>query len=240
MKKRKTNITTASLRSASSKRSRKTVTAVSNQRSSTTQSFHSSKNQTSSNFNKKVIGSANSRAYFCHGCNNEFKIYSSIQMFIKKHLIGNEKCAKVFPQCVCKKIFYDNKSLKAHQSRKNPNSECYKQYKQEMSDTRFNSSEVAIQPIKKLSHVPSNMPPNLNPLISVQDDLMVSKKKCFNSQFQSTIKFQNSNIHNIKNIIPPSQFIGHASIDPKSLSLKKNIVEQISKCMDLCKEVYWV
>ena len=158
-------------------------------------------------------------------------------MFINKHLIGNDKCIKFFPQCVCKKIFYDKKTLKAHQSRKNPNSECYKQYTREMSDSRFNSSEVAIQPIKKLSNVPSKMPSNLNSLVSVQENLMISKKQCFNNQFQSTIKFQHSNIHNMKNIIPPSQFIGHATIDPKSLSLKQNIVNQKIYCQPTNEEI---
>ena len=155
MKRKKTNITTASLRSASSKRSRRIVTTTNNDKSNIALSSISSKNQKSRNpkssNTKKVIGSANIRAYFCHGCNKEFRIYSSIQMFINKHLIGNENCVKVFPQCVCKKVFYDKKGLKAHQSRKNSNSECFRQYTHELTNTRFNSSDVAIQTIMKLS-----------------------------------------------------------------------------------------
>ena len=239
MKRKKTNITTASLRSASSKRSRRTVTTINNDKSNIALSSISSKNQKSRNpkssNTKKVIGSANIRAYFCHGCNKEFRIYSSIQMFINKHLIGNENCVKVFPQCVCKKVFYDKKGLKAHQSRKNSNSECFRQYTHELTNTRFNSSEVAIQPIRKLSYLPSDIPSNLNPLISVQENLMISKKQSIKNQFQSTIKFQNSSIHNMKNIIP-SQFKGHATIDPKSLSLKQNVVNQGIYCQPTKEE----
>ena len=218
MKRKKTNITTVSLRSASSKRSRRNKSTANKNTTNISQSTKAQKNSS-----KKPIGSASHHAYFCHGCNKEFRLYSTVQMFINKHLIGNEKCLKVFPRCVCNKVFYDKKRLKAHQSRKNKNSDCFKQYSHELTDTKFNSSEVAIQPIRKTSHVPTEIPSNLNPLISVQENLMICKKQPINNKFESTIKFQNMSIHNRKNMVP-SHFQGHATVDPKSLLSKQNVI----------------
>ena len=173
MNKKRTNITTASLRSASSKRSRRNTTNANNTQSITTSTSHKQhtrRDHNSQKNNKKPIGSASEKAFFCKGCNKEFRLYSTVQMFINRHLDRNEKCLKFFPQCICKKIFYDTKRLRAHQSRKNKNSECYKQLSQELTDSKFNSSEVIIQPARKSSHVPSDIPSNLNSLLSSQDN----------------------------------------------------------------------
>ena len=235
MNKKRTNITTASLRSASSKRSRRNTTNANNTQSITTSTSHKQhtrRDHNSQKNNKKPIGSASEKAFFCKGCNKEFRLYSTVQMFINRHLDRNEKCLKFFPQCICKKIFYDRKRLRAHQSRKNKNSECYKQLSQVLTDSKFNSSEVIIQPARKSSHVPSDIPSNLNSLLSSQDNLMISKKQTPNKKFESTIMFQNSNIHNASTKIP-SQFQGHAVVDPKSLLSKQNVIYQNIYCQTI-------
>ena len=230
MKRKKTNITTALLRSASSKRSRRKPSLFSMTHDHKENSNHiSSTNAFTTDLlqrhpTKNKVGSASKRAYFCHGCNKEFCIYSSIQMFINKHLIGNQKCMQVFPKCICQKIFYDKKRLKAHQSQKPKNTDCYKEYSHEITDTKFNTSKVAIPPQKKSSISPIDVPNNLAALQSLQDNLMITKKhSSTQANFQSTIKFHNMSIHNVKTSLP-SNFSGHVTMDPKSLLLKKNVV----------------
>ena len=113
MKSYKHNITTASLCSTSSKRSRRNIIS---------QVTHSSKEKSSNVFknNKKknTIGNYKYKPIFCHGCNNAFTFYKNISLFMTQHVHKNEMCQKVYPKCVCDKVFYDLKCLKSHQSRK--------------------------------------------------------------------------------------------------------------------------
>ena len=46
------------------------------------------------------------------------------------------------------------KRLKAHQSRKSKNSACYEQLLTNLTNTKFNSSEVTIQQVRKPSKIP--------------------------------------------------------------------------------------
>ena len=231
MKRKKPNITTASLRSASSSKRSRRVTSTKNhlQITNTSNSYYSfalggRTNNANKSIEKTPVGSASKKAYFCHGCNKEFRLYSSVQMFINKHVNGNKKCLKVYPKCICGKIFYDKKKLKAHQSRKSKDSDCFKEFSCERTDTKFNSTEVAIQPIRKQTTLATEIPTNLDPLISIQKDIMISKKhSASQSNYHSTIKFQNINIHNCKNSIP-TNFSGHVTMNPKSLELKKSVI----------------
>ena len=59
--------------------------------------------------------------------------------------------------------------------------------------------------------------------LPIQDDLMIAKKNLLHSKIQSTLKFQNMNIHNINNT-KLAQFKGYASMDTKLLDMKKNII----------------
>ena len=117
MKRKKPNITTASLRSASSSKRSRRVTSTKNhlQITNTSNSYYSfalggRTNNANKSIEKTPVGSASKKAYFCHGCNKEFRLYSSVQMFINKHVNGNKKCLKVYPKCICGKIFYDKKN----------------------------------------------------------------------------------------------------------------------------------
>ena len=100
MKSYKCNITTASLCSASSKRSRRNIIS---------QVTHTSKDKSSNIFNnnkqKKTIGNNKYKPIICHGCNNAFKFYKNISLFMNQHVHKNETCHQVYPQCVCDKVF---------------------------------------------------------------------------------------------------------------------------------------
>ena len=113
MKSYKHNITTASLCSASSKISRRNIIS---------QVTHTSKDKSSNvlnnNSKKKPIGNNNYKPIFCHGCNNAFTFYNNVALFMNQHVHKNDTCQKVYPKCVCSKVFYDLKCLESHQSRK--------------------------------------------------------------------------------------------------------------------------
>ena len=227
MKRKNNNITTASLRSFSSRnRTRKKNPSISNN-VATNKTYSSSKQKSTTTANKyakkATIGSASKQTFTCIGCKNVFRIYLNVSDFMKKHPKSNDKCHKAFPKCVCGKIFYDEKHLKSHQSRSSKTKECWKQYQREITNTKFNSSEVAIQPIKNIPDVPSEVENiELNPIISNKKELMISKQSTNFSRFLTTVKFQNMNIHNSKTVIP-SKFDGIATIDPNSLLLKQNV-----------------
>ena len=120
MKSYKCNITTASLRSASSKRSRRNIIS---------QVTHISKDKSSNIFNnnkkKNPIGNNKHKLIFCYSCNNSFVFFQNINLFMNQHVHKNEIYIKVYPKCVCNKLFYNMKRLKAHQSRKSKNSAYY-------------------------------------------------------------------------------------------------------------------
>ena len=65
--------------------------------------------------------------------------------------------------------------------------------------------------------------------LPIQDDLMIAKKNIYHSQFKSTLKFQNMNIHNINNT-KLAQFKGYASMDTKKLDMKKNVIYDSIYC----------
>ena len=52
---------------------------------------------------------------------------------------------------------------------------------------------------------------------------MIDKKNILHYRFQSTLKFQNINIHNINNT-KLAQFKGYASMDTKNLDMKKSVI----------------
>ena len=58
---------------------------------------------------------------------------------------------------------------------------------------------------------------------------MISKKNVYHSEFQSTLKFQYMNIHNIKNS-KLDQFKGYVLIHTKKLNMKKSIIDYRSYC----------
>ena len=129
------------------------------------------------------------------------------------------------------------KNLKSHQSRSSKTKECWKQYQREITNTKFNSSEVAIQPIKNIPDVPSEVENiELNPIISNKKELMISKQSTNFSRFLTTVKFQNMNIHNSKTVIP-SKFDGIATIDPNSLLLKQNVNKHGIYCQPISNHI---
>ena len=91
MKSYKHNITTASLRSASLKKSRRNIIS---------QVTHTSKDKPSYVFNnnnkKRPIGNNKYKLIFCYGCNNEFKFYQNMNLFIIKYVHKNKTCLKVY------------------------------------------------------------------------------------------------------------------------------------------------
>ena len=219
MKSYKRNITTASLCSASSKRSRRNII------SQVTLTSKQKPSNVSNNIKKKTaIGNNKYKLIFCHGCNNEFKFYQNINLFMIQHVHKNKTCLKVYPKCVCDKVFYNIKRLKAHQSRKSKNCACYQKFCTDLTNTKFNSSEVTIQQVRKPSQIPSDTSQHdFEKSLPIQDDLMIAKKNVLHSQFQLTLKFQNMNIHNINNT-KLAQFKGFASMDTKKIDVKKNII----------------
>ena len=113
------NITSSSLRSSSSRRSRKkTNFAVSypvSQHQKQQSSTNSNKNNTT---NSRIIGNSSKKSFFCKGCNNTFNIYSSVNTFLNRHVKSNDKCPLAYPKCsACGKIFYEDKHLLSHKSK---------------------------------------------------------------------------------------------------------------------------
>ena len=223
------NISTSSFRSSSSRRSRrKTNNSNSNSNSNSTSNQSSIKINASNN--GRIIGNSSKKSFHCKGCNNTFKLYSSVTMFINQHVKSNEKCPQAFPKCLaCGKIFYEESYLLTHTSRSGKNSKCYSQYIQHKVNTKYSSSEVKIPAINKNTYLPSHIPEHLNPLYSIEKNMMVSKINSDYTSFHDTVKFQNMNIHNFKNDMP-SNFQGHASIDPKSLALRKDVASSGIYC----------
>ena len=122
------------------------------------------------------------------------------------------------------KVFYDIKHLKAYQSRKNKNTSCYQKFITDLTNTKFNSSEVTILQVRKPSTIPSDFSHyDFEKSLPILDDLMIAKKNVLHSQFQSTLKFQNMNIHNINNT-KLAQFKGFASMDTKKIDMKKKVI----------------
>ena len=243
MKRKNTNITTASLRSSSSKNrsKRRANTLISNNLASSRSNLNSN-NQTTHKVTTKTarksttIGSSSKQTFTCLGCKNEFKIYLNVSDFMKKHPKSNDRCHKAFPKCVCGKIFYDKTHLKSHQSRSSKTKECWKQYQREITDTKFNSSEVIIQPIKSKSKLlTDDQNPDQNPMLSSKKELMLSKQPDDFSTFLSTVKFQNMNIHKAK-ITIPSKFEGIATADPKSLMLKQHVIHHGIYCQPISEQ----
>ena len=58
---------------------------------------------------------------------------------------------------------------------------------------------------------------------------MIAKKNIYHSEFQSTLKFQHMNIHNINNS-KLDQFKGYVSIYNKKLNMKKSIIHNGIYC----------
>ena len=200
MKRKNNNITTASLRSFSSRnRTRKKNPSISNN-VATNKTYSSSKQKSTTTANKyakkATIGSASKQTFTCMGCKNIFRIYLNVSDFMKKHPKSNDKCHKAFPKCVCGKIFYDEKHLKSHQSRSSKTKECWKQYQREITNTKFNSSEVIIQPINSKCKLLTD-DPNIeqNPIISTKKDLMISKQPANLSSFLPTVKSVSKHEH---------------------------------------------
>ena len=218
------NITSSSLRSSSSRRSRKKTNFAASypvsQRKNQQSSTNSNKNNTT---NSRIIGNSSKKSFFCKGCNNTFNIYSSVNTFLNRHVKSNDKCPLAYPKCsACGKIFYEDKHLLSHKSKSDKNSKCYSQFVEHQINTKYSSSEVKKMPINKNQYLPADVPNHLNPLFQVEKDFMVSKMNSDYNSFQPTIKFQNLNIHNSKSTIP-HQFLGHATMDPKLLSMKNDI-----------------
>ena len=208
------NISSLSLRSSSSRRSRKLT-------STTTTNFSSK----SSHNDKRVVGNSSKKSIFCRGCKNTFKIYNSTATFLNNHVKSNDKCPEFYPKCNgCGKLFYEDTHLSSHQSRSAKNSSCHQEFIRMKINSKFSSSAVEMIPIKKQAALePSDsIPSHLQPLLSVEKGLMVSKQKCDYSSFQPTVKFQNLNIHNVISKAP-SHFLGHAIMDPKSLATRKDV-----------------
>ena len=217
-RKNQINISTSSLRSSSSRRSRKRNNNSSN---STPNPKQSSTSSTSNN--ARVVGNSSNKSIFCKGCNNTFKIYSSVTTFINKHVKSNDKCPLAYPKCNgCGKLFYEESHLLSHKSKSPKSSKCYALFTQHQINTKYSSSEVQIPTVKKATYLPNEIPSHLNPLYSIEKDLMVSKIQPDYSSFHPTVKFQNMNVHNFKSIIP-NQFNGHAIMDPNQLKMKKEI-----------------
>ena len=75
---------------------------------------------------------------------------------MNQHVHKNEICIKVYSKYVCNKVFYDMKHLKAHQNLKSKNSTYYQKLLTYLTNTKFNSSEVTIQQVRKPSKIPSD------------------------------------------------------------------------------------
>ena len=171
-----------------------------------------------------LFGNYKYKPIFCYGCNYAFTFYKNISLFMTQHVHKNEMCQKVYPKCVCDKAFYDLKCLKAHQSRKKKHTICHQQFLTDLTNTKFNSSEVTIQQVRKPSKMPLDTSlHDFKQCLPIQDDLMIAKKNVLHSKIQSTLKFQNMNIHNINNT-KLAQFKGFASMDTKKIDMKKKVI----------------
>ena len=211
------NISTASLRNvSSSKRSRRKSSSKNN--TTTT----SSSNDISKIHKHCLIGKSSNKSFECKGCFSVFRIYSDSSSFMKKHVMSNERCPLAYPKCFsCKKIFFEEKNLISHQSKSPRNSDCYKAYISSKINTNFMSSEVDIPLIKKPRNSTTDIPSHLSLLHNIEKNLMFSKQHQNYSSFLSTKNFQNLNIHSHKTSIP-SEFMGHAIMEPNLLNLKKS------------------
>ena len=215
------NISNISLRSSSSRRSRR---QNSNYASSKSNNTNQQISKTISP--KRVVGKSSNKEIYCLGCQNSFKIYTSTTTFLNQHVKSNDTCPKFYPKCKgCHKLFYQETHLTSHQMKSNKNSPCYKEYICNKINTKFCSSAVEMLPIKKKSSTENTIPNNLHPLLSVEKNLMISKQYNDYKSFHHTVKFQNLNIHHTKTKLP-FNFTGHGIMDPKSLAKKNNINEQ--------------
>ena len=107
-----------------------------------------------------------------------------------QHVHKNEKCIKVYLKCICNKVFYDINCLKSHQCSKGRNSSWYQKFLTKSTNTKFNSSEVTIQPVRKTSKIPLNASlHDFQQSLPIQDNLMIAKKNVHHTKFQSTLKF---------------------------------------------------
>lgn len=221
-RKSKINISTASLRSASSSRRAARRNHSSNISFSQSKTNLTSITTTTSSLTTTKPNQYQPKVFICKGCNVSFKNYPTPSIFINRHVKSNDKCPKHYPQCHCGKIFYDETNLRSHQSRTNKNSDCYKSYLAKKTNSKYTSSEVKIQPIDNTAKFENQIPTYLQPIVDSEKTLMLSKKTFDYNQFHSTKNFQNINIHNSKFVVP-KKFAGHAVTDPFALMNKMNV-----------------
>ena len=238
-KRKQPNISTLSLRSASRKtrstNKRSLVHTNSNSRSNnqlTPTNASKKSNSSSTKPPSSIIGKSSRKSITCKGCNVIFNVNADYNNFIKNHVMTSTQCSKAYPKCVhpCNKIFFDQKHLLSHQKNRPKTSICNRMYSQLIVSQQFMSSNVIIPSINSFIKSPTDIPKHLNALYDVQKDLMNLKQQSDYSKFVPTMKFLNTNIHNTKTVIP-SQFMGHAIMDPEALHLKKNIVTNGIYCL---------
>ena len=187
-------------------------------------------------FNQKVsksFGSCSSKSFTCLGCNNSFLLYHDESSFLKYHVESNDICPKAYPSCNgCNKLFYDEKNLISHQSRKKESSKCHKIFKQHQIMKQYASTEITIPPIISLvkpSQI-SNTTTYLNELNHHNNQLMYSKQITDFNQYLSQYNFMNQNIHSISSSNQFNKnFTGHAVMDPRSLSDRHTFNHTISQ-----------
>ena len=118
-KKHQINISTASLRSSSSRRSRRSTTNPSSNPKPSSKSIHKRQSNLKHSIKKgRIIGKSSKKSFHCNGCNNTFNIYPSTNAFLNLHVKSNDHCPTAYPKCfACGKLFFEEKHLISHQSK---------------------------------------------------------------------------------------------------------------------------